>query len=81
MSRNVAKLISELLAFVMVVGILGLVAHPLITGLVIVNSIAGAVVTDLNQVYVPPTWQIQNNRISLTWGMRKMWRNTTWWRR
>lgn len=80
MNRAVAKTISELLAFCLVVGILGLFAHSLITGLVATNLIAGAVITDLKKSYVPQTTEIQNCRVSVVWGMKKLWRNMTWWR-
>ena len=81
MNRQFVKAASELLAFCLVVGIISFVAHPLITGLVVVNSIAGAAITDINRVHIHPTAEIQNNRISLAWGMRKIWRNNTWGRR
>lgn len=81
MNRQFVKAVSELLAFMIVVGSLGLLAHPVVTGLVATNLIAGAVITDINKIHVHPTPEIQTNRISLTWGMRKLWRNNTWWRR
>jgi hypothetical protein len=46
----------------------------------VVNSIAGAIITDLSKTYVPFTEEIKKNKISLRWGFRKMLQNNLWWR-
>ena len=80
MSRNTVKVISEFLAFMILVIAVGFVAPLAFLFVFVVNSIAGAVITDLSKAFVPLTEKIQNNQISLVWGFRKMLRNNLWWR-
>lgn len=79
-SRNGVKAISELLAFMFLVTVMAFVAPASLLFAFVVNSIAGSVITDLSKAYVPLTEKIQNNQISIAWGLGKMLRNNFWWR-
>lgn len=82
MNRDTAKHLSELFAFLVVLGLfvaMSVFVQPIVLILVIANLVAGSIITDRNQVYVPLTNEIQANRVSLVWGFRKLWRNNFWW--
>lgn len=80
MSRKAVKAISELLAFMILVVAVGIVAPLSLLIAFVLNSIAGAVITDVSKAFVPLTDEIKSNQISLAWGFRKVLRNNLWWR-
>jgi hypothetical protein len=80
--RNTAEAISEFIAFMLLVTAVGCIAPLTFLFLFVVNSIAGTVITDLNlnKAVVFSTREIENNKVSLVWGLKKMVRNNLWWR-
>ncbi len=73
---------SEFLAFMLLTTLVGSLLPWIFLTIFVINSIAGTIIFDLqiNKADVPFNNQIQNSRISLGWGFRKMLRNNVWWR-
>ncbi len=82
MRRRFVLAASEFLAFMLLVSLVGLIAPWSLLVIFVINSIAGTIIADIKlyKVVVLFKSEIEENRISLVWGIKKILRNNLWWR-